>query len=319
LAGSKGGRALAYLVAVVVTILWSSSYVLIKTGLQEVPPLYFATLRYLLAFGVLAVASLIRPRHGQVDSGGPATPKRALLLAGICGYTIAQGFQYVGLYFLPALSTAFILTFSPIFVLVIGVVFLGEGAGRAGLGGLLVALTGAFVFFYGRLTLAGDLFGVLITVVSGVGWAAYVILARGLQSRRRMDTLWLTTATMGVGAAGLVLLTLLEGTYSPLSLQNTVFVIWLATANTAVAFFLWNWALTSIPAYHLTVLQNIMLVEIAAFSFVFLGEALTPLMVAGMALVLVGVILVQLRASPSLSRRDNSTAMAERKANPGAS
>ena len=47
-----------YLVAVVVTLLWSSSYVLIKQGLTEIPPLYFATLRYLLAFGVLALATL---------------------------------------------------------------------------------------------------------------------------------------------------------------------------------------------------------------------------------------------------------------------
>ena len=303
MSGSLGGRALPYLVAVIVTILWSSSYVLIKQGLTEIPPLYFATLRYLLAFGVLSLATLLLPRRREVATVPARMPRRTLLLAGICGYTIAQGFQYVGLFFLPAVSTAFILTFNPIFVLVIGVALMGEAAGRKELGGLIVALGGAFVFFYGRLALQGDWLGISITIVSGIGWAAYVILVRALQKERRTDSLRLTTVTMGIGAAGLVLLTLLTGEHSAISLQNIASIVWLATVNTALAFYLWNWALSSIPAYHLTVLQNVMLVEIALFSFAFLSEPLTSLMILGMALVLVGVIIVQLRAVPLFSRR----------------
>ena len=117
-----------------------------------------------------------------------------------------------------------------------------------------------------------------------------------------MDSLRLTSVTMGIGVAGLVLLSLLSGSYSPLSLKDLAFIVWLATANTALAFFLWNWALASIPAYHLTVLQNVMLVEIAFFSLAFLGEILTSLMIVGMALVLVGVAVVQLGGRPRLRR-----------------
>jgi len=53
------------------------------------------------------------------------------------------------------------------------------------------------------------------------------------------------------------------------------------------------------------VFQDLMLVEIAIFAFVFLQETITPLMVGGIALVLVGVLIVQLRArggSPRLAR-----------------
>jgi drug/metabolite transporter (DMT)-like permease len=302
LANSSARRAAPYIVAVFVTILWSSSYVIIKWGLEEIPPLYFATLRYLLAFGVLVLVDLLLPRRSTSASASIGASRRTLLLAGVCGYTIAQGFQYVGLFYLPAVSTAFILTFNPIFVLVIGVAFLREGAGRRELGGLLIAVAGAFVFFYGRLSLQGEWAGALITIVSGVGWAGYVIFVRALQRERRMDSLRLTSVTMGIGVAGLVLLSLLSGSYSPLSLKDLAFIVWLATANTALAFFLWNWALASIPAYHLTVLQNVMLVEIAFFSLAFLGEILTSLMIVGMALVLVGVAVVQLGGRPRLRR-----------------
>lgn len=310
MANPRDGRALPYAVAVVVTLLWSSSFVFIKWGLEEVPPLYFATLRYLLAFMVLAIADILFRRRRPAAGAYNKTPGRTLLLAGICGYTIAQGFEYVGLFFLPAVSTAFILAFNPILVLIIGLAFAGEGAGRRELLGLLVALGGAFMFFYGRVALQGEWLGILITAVSGVGWAAYVILVRSIHRAQSMDSLRLTTVTMGIGVVGMVLLTVATGEYSTLNFQNLVYVVWLATANTALAFFLWNWTLTEIPAYHLTVLQNVMLVEIAIFSFFFLGEALTPLMLVGMTLVLLGVILVQLRGSRLIARTNSSNASA---------
>jgi hypothetical protein len=65
---------------------------------------------------------------------------------------------------------------------------------------------------------------------------------------------------------------------------------------------MWNWALASIPAYDLTMLQNIMLIEIALFSLAFLQESLTLLMVTGMALVLLGVFMVQVRGSAFRTR-----------------
>ena len=92
------------------------------------------------------------------------------------------------------------------------------------------------------------------------------------------------------------MLSLLSGQYAALTSNGVVIIVWLATANTALAFFLWNWALKAIPAYELTVLQNVMLVEIALFAFVFLQETITPVMILGMGLVLGGVFVVQAKA-----------------------
>ena len=299
MAGQPRARLLPYAVAVAVTLLWSSSYVLIKWGLQDLPPVYFATLRYLLAFAVLALADVMLRKRGRGVQSRSPLPVRKLIVAGVFGYTVAQGFQYVGLFFLPAITTSLILTFNPIFVLILGVAMIGERAGRKELGGLAIALVGALVFFYSRVAWQGEWLGLAFTVSSGAGWAVYVILIRGLHIDGRLDSLRLTSVTMGVGAAGMVALTALTGEYAPLNLEGIAIVLWLATANTALAFFLWNWSLASIPPYHLTVLQNVMLVEIALFSLAFLGEVVTPLMVAGMGLVLVGVVIVQLRSFPS--------------------
>ena len=303
--------ALPYLAALVVTILWSSSYVLIKWGLSDIPPLYFATLRYALAFVVLvAVEATVGRRESK---GSPLNTRQIglVVLAGVAGYTVAQGFQFVGLYYLPAVTTSFLLNFTPFVVLALGIGILGEGASSVQLGGLALALAGAWAFFSAKVAWSGQWLGVFVVVISGVGWATYLIAVRLLHRSGYIGSLRLTTVTMGIGVAGMALLTALAGEYAPLTTDGILTIIWLATANTSLAFFLWNWALRTIPAYELTVLQNIMLVEIAVFAFVFLQETITPLMVVGMTLVLAGVFVVQWQAKGRGPGTDQPSAAAE--------
>lgn len=289
-------RGLGYAAAVVTTILWSSSYVLIKWGLSDIPPLYFATLRYVLAFFILLVLDLAfgRRRTGSARIGRKQLG--LLVVAGLAGYTVAQGLQYVGLYYLPAVATSFLLNFTPFFVLILGAVALDEGASWPQLGGLVLAVIGAWAFFSEQAAWGGQVFGVAVVLVSGLGWGVYVVTVRVLHKSARIGSLHLTTVTMGIGACGMVVMTILSGQYAPLNSDGVLTVVWLATANTALAFFMWNWSLKAIPAYELTVLQDLMLVEIAAFAFVFLQETITPLMIGGMALILAGIFVVQVRA-----------------------
>lgn len=291
--------AMPYVAAILVTILWSSSFVFIKWGLSDIPPLYFATLRYALAFVLLlGVEAVVGSRAVERRTVGR---RQSLLfvVAGLGGYTVAQGFEFVGLYYLPAVTTSFLLTLNPIFVLALGVGFLGEGASLLQLGGLGLVLAGAWAFFSDRVAWGGQWLGVAIVLASGIGWAVYVVAVRSLQRSGYPDSLRLTTVTMGIGVAGMAVLTLLSNQYAALTTNGILIIIWLATVNTALAFFMWNWALKAIPAYELTVLQNVMLVEIALFAFVFLQETITPVMVGGMALVLAGVFVVQARMKTS--------------------
>ena len=292
---SRVRLALPYAAAILVTVLWSSSYVLIKWGLSDIPPLYFATLRYALAFAVLVGVEATVGRRQPKESPVGRRQAGLLVIAGIAGYTIAQGLQFVGLYYLPAVTTSFLLNFNPFFVLVLSMIVLGEGTSLVQLGGLGLALAGVWAFFSERVAWGGSWFGVLVVVASGLGWAVYLVTVRLLGRSGHMGSLRLTTVTMGAGVAGMAVLTLLSGQYAPLTSGGVLIIVWLATANTALAFFMWNWALRAIPAYELTVLQNVMLVEIALFAFVFLQETITPLMIAGMALVLAGVFAVQAR------------------------
>ena len=71
-------------------------------------------------------------------------------------------------------------------------------------------------------------------------------------------------------------------------------ILW-AAATTALAFFIWNQAMARLEAFEISVLQNTMLIQIAVLAWLFLGERFTLAQVPAMALVFIGVLIVQLR------------------------
>jgi drug/metabolite transporter (DMT)-like permease len=242
---------------------------------------------------MLSIARVGVAKSGR-ESRTVANEKALLVAAGICGYTLGQGLQFVSLTYLPAVTNTFVLNFTPIFVLVLGILFLKEKVSRLQLLGLPVALLGAYVFFSERLVGAGQQIGILTVTVSGLSWAIYLIIVRKIQRVGSFGSLKLTTLTMGIGTAGLVLLAAVFDGPKPISLNDLLIILWLSIVNTALAFLLWNHALRSIRAYELSVIQNSMLVQVAVLAWIFLDEPVTYLMTLGMDLVIVGVVLVQL-------------------------
>lgn len=75
------------------------------------------------------------------------------------------------------------------------------------------------------------------------------------------------------------------------------------------AFALWNHVMKRLWAFNVSMLQNTMLIQIALLAYLFLNEQLTLLMLAGVALVLLGVTVVQVysprsgEAQPARQRR----------------
>jgi len=223
--------------------------------------------------------------------------KKSLLkvvFLGLSGYTVAQGLQCLGLFYLPAVSVTFILNFTPVVVLILGVVFLGVYPTRLQLGGMALVLLGAYLFF--RAPMSGyGLMGVLITLLSGIGWGAYLVASRLLFVRDEADILGLTAFSMASGTAVLVIVAVAIEGFPSVSFTSWGIILWLGVVNTALAFLLWNHALQRLEAFEISVLQNTMLVQIAILSWIFLGERLSVTKLIPMALVFVGALVVQLR------------------------
>ena len=283
-------RVRAILEALLVTFFWSSSYILTKFGLTDIQPLTLVGLRYLIASLVLLPIALNRGEHRRIS--GDAWWKLAVL--GFLGYTVAQGLQCVGLSYLPAVTVTLILNFTPLIVMVLNLLFTGEFPKRDQVAGMVLVLVGAVLFFSDKLG-GYTLTGVMITFISGLGWAGYMVAGKILFKEKRVSPLGNTAFAMGFGTAILSASAYLVEGLNPIPVSGWAIIVWLGVVNTAAAFFMWNHALETLDAFELSILQNTMLIQITILSMIFLGERLAPVKYLYMGLVFVGVYIVQTR------------------------
>ncbi len=291
----SASRPAAVAQALFVTFLWSTSWVLIKIGLEEMPPILFAGLRYGLATLVLLPWVVFSPaRRARVAALG-RSEWRTLCGLGIVLYALTQGAQFVALAAIPAATLSLVLSCTPVVVAVLSVPLLGERPTRLQVVGALLLLVGAALFLQEESpALEARTLGLVAAAVGLAANAGASFLGRHV-NRSRPDVFVVTTLSMAVGSglllgAGLVL----EGP-PRLEARSWAIIAWLAVVNTAFAFTLWNRTLRQLSATESSVVNNTMLIQIAVLAWIFLGETITPVQVVGLATAAAGVLLVQLR------------------------
>ena len=294
----KRNHTIAVLQAVLVTFLWSTSWVLIKFGLEGMPPFIFGGLRYTLAFLIMLPIFL---RSGQQKTLATLNRKQwgMLLLLGVVYYTVTQGTQFLGLQLLPAITFSFMLNFSAPLVALLSIPLLKELPTRVQWAGIGVFLIGVLVFFYPNFIPAGMAAGMLVGVISVLATSLGSILGRGVNRLAEIPPLTVTVVSMGFGGILLLLIGLFTEPLPVLGPQQWAIVLWLAGVNTAFAFTLWNRTLRTLSATESSMVNNTMLVQIALLAWLFLDEQLTPQKIWGMAFALVGTLLVNLRKRSS--------------------
>jgi drug/metabolite transporter (DMT)-like permease len=285
----------AVLQALLVTFLWSTSWVLIKIGLVDIPALSFAGLRYGIAF--LCLLPLLF--KGKAYRGLRNLPSRIwlqLVLLGILFYAITQGAQFVSLAYLPAVTISLLLSFTTIVVGLLSATMLSERPTWLQWAGIGLGIVGTLVYFYPMVIPRGEWIGMLAALV-GLGANAFSsILGRSLNRSVRLTALTVTVVSMGIG--GLILLTtgLVTQGLPHLSWRNWGIILWLAIVNSAFAFTLWNRTLQTLSAMESSIINNTMLFQIAILAWAFLGEELSIQTITGLLLAALGTLLVQLRA-----------------------
>ena len=276
------------------TFLWSTSVILIKIGLEDIPALTFAGLRYFLAFLVLLPFFLFTDRKKALRELG-RREWLSLVALGILYYTITQGTMFLALDYLPAVNVSLLLNGTAVVVAVLSIFLLHESPSRLQAVGMLIFFAGVAVFFFPFALPSGQRIGYLIAAIHLLATSLSSILGRFVNRQKRLDPVTVTTISMGIGASLLLGIGLAVEPAPKMDLNNWLIVIFLAVVNTAFAFTLWNKTLQTLSATESTVINNTMLFQIAILAWLFLGEALSGWQMAGMILAGVGTLIVQLR------------------------
>jgi drug/metabolite transporter (DMT)-like permease len=292
-------RTLALLQALFVTFLWSTSWIMIKRTLPEIPPLTFAGLRYSLAFLVLLPG--LRKYQTELRALSTSDWKRLIAL-GLVFYTLTQGGQFMTLNHLDAVPFSLLLNFTTVLVAVLGIFWLKEIPSRLQWFGTLVFLVGVFIFFSPTNKPSGGWLGFTLAGVTVLANAVAAILGRSVNRGGHISPLVVTATSMGTGALILLGIGLIVQGLPPLSPTTWAVVLWLAVVNTALAFFLWNKTLQVLTAVEATIINSTMLIQIAVLAWLFLGEELNLINVLGLALAATGVFIVNWKPD----RRDHT-------------
>ncbi|MFW9978568.1 MAG: DMT family transporter [Candidatus Thorarchaeota archaeon] len=282
------------LIALFVTVLWASSWVIIKFGLEEIPPLTFAGFRYTIAAGILMAVLM-----GKQDSRSSIRRLTRRDIGVLAGYgtvfvAVTQGAQFVGLDLLDAIAVSLLLNLTPLLVLVIGIIVLKEIPTAKQIGLILIGIGGVLIYFYPMEFESLQLIGILVVLGGVVANAFSSIIGRSINRRRELPPIIVTGISMLIGSLLLLVAGLMvEGvqTIGPLSM---VYILWLSIVNTAFAFTLWNKAMQTLRAIDISIINGTMFPQIVLLSVVFLGEMPDIIDWIGLALIGTSVVAVQI-------------------------
>ncbi len=286
----KPSRLVALGEALVVNVIWASTFVLIKIGLNDLGPLTLGGLRYFVGF-LLLLPLMARNDAVTPRAWSPRVWVR-LALIGMSAYALGNGALFWGLQFMPATTGSFLLSLTPLPVLFLGIFWLKEIPTRLQIAGMLVAVIGSLVFFSPGMR-TGAPFAIGIVAFGLIGFALFGILGRQVARDRQVDTLSLTALPLAFGGGSLLLIALLVEGLPRFSTVALVVVLWLAIINTAFAYVLYNHSLQVLTAFEMNVLMNLAPLITAMLAWLFLNERLAPIQFAGIVIVIVGVALVQ--------------------------
>ena len=289
----KPSYSLAIAEAITVNLIWSSSFIIVKIIIKDLGPLTISGLRYLIG------ALILLPFMLREKEQSPLTLKTwgLLLLLGLSAYAIGNGAMFWSLKYLPATTVSFLMGTLTITTLIVGIFLLKEIPTKIQVIGILITLLGTTLFFANGIQ-AGESLGIIIFGIGVIGFTTFGVLGRKIASAGKVGTLRLTTIPLALGG-GITLIAafLLEGLPSaPPTIWGLILI--LALVNTAIGYFLYNHALQSLNAFQMNIALNLTPIWTAIFGYFLLNEQLDTLQILGIATMIAGVMLVQMKNRP---------------------
>ena len=273
--------------------LWASAFVGIRYGLHGYHPGSLALLRYLVA----SFCSLLILFY-QKGITRPNLLKKDFILIALSGglgigiYNIALNF---GEMTLSAAIASFTIAQAPVLATILAVCFLGERLKPVGIIGILISMMGVGLIAYSRINMSGShatgvgLFYIFVAVACS---ASYSVLQKPVLNR--LHPLQAVCYAIWVGTTILLI-------YLPQLIQDiqtaplgaTLIAIYMGIFPAALAYFLWGYLLAQDSIARQAAMLYFLPLITMFFGWIFLGEVMPMLAVAGGFVALVGAFLVR--------------------------
>lgn len=275
--------------------IWGSTWLFIKLGLSDLPPVSFAAIRFVIATTILA--AIIAGRRLSL----PHRTKDWALLAGtgVLAFSINYGLIFWGEQYITSGLAALLQATIPAFGLVIAHLHLpAERMTPLKLIGVILGIAGVGVIFSNQLTFAGTkaLAGSVALVLSSicVAYSNVLVKAYGM----KLEPTVIAGVQMFFGLIPLTIVGYLsEG--SPLNFHWTRLAVlslfYLAIVGSVVAFILYYWLVRRIDVTKSMLIALVTPVTAVLLGMLVLGEEMNWRTLAGGALIMSGIALLVIR------------------------
>jgi drug/metabolite transporter (DMT)-like permease len=283
-------RSLVWSLYAMNVLIWSSTWVAIKIGIEDVPPLLSAGIRFALAGAGLLVLAKALGRSLRTDA----------VLAGILAllpFAGAYGLIYWGEQYVPSGLAAVLFGVMPLYSATIASVALADEPLRARLvAGIAVAIAGLAIAFGESLALGDAEWALLAATACAVAPLCAAIGNVSIKRRgKTLDPIVLNAwAMLGGGALLLVSSAPLEdwgqAAWTAKSLGS---IAYLAAIGSAVPFVTLTILLRELPAVTVSYITLLLPFGALAFGAAVYGETVTIAAVGGALLVAGGLLIAQ--------------------------
>ena len=276
-----------WLLFLLVVLIWSSNWSVMKSGLSYVEPLTFVFHRFLISSlsllpAIILLGKKIPKKHGDIA--------KLLLLGVINAFGILL--TNIGLVGEKSGLSAIVTYTQPLFVFCMAVPFLKEKARISKIVGILTGFLGVTaISARGENLLSGLTSSILFLLTGAFLWAVSIVYYKKFLSH--MEPIITNVFQMSFGTVLLGLIGISSGNlYFPASTDYLLMVLYASIGGSAIAFTIWIQLLREEEATVLS--SSSLIVPMAAlfFGWLLLGEIVEPQSIVGAFLIMLGVYLV---------------------------
>ena len=284
---------LAFLLAFV-SLVWAGSFVAVKITVEEISPVDLGFLRFLVATPFMILILLLSKRKIQLSLKKIFN----LSILGLTGVTLLYVFQFIGIEYTTASTSAVLINTNVVFIVIISAALLKENFSLKKLVGITLSFLGVIIVVFAQMTNERIVFsnifliGCLLIVLSALCWAIYSIVGKSLLDE--YDPFTVTTYAFVLGTIFFLPLVLpdITNVIQTISVNGWMVILYLALICSVFGYVAWYYALSKSEAGKAAVFLNLIPLFTIVISF-FTGEKPTLLFLIGAILIIYGVYLTQ--------------------------
>lgn len=292
------------LVWIVLCLIWGSTWIFIKFGLNDLPPITFASARFVLSVSILIPVIYFQ----ELPWPNTAREWRLIALTGFLQFSINYSAVFWAEQYITSGLAAVLQSMITVFGLVLAWIFLpAERITPLKISAVAIGIIGVAVIFADQLRVESALaFVASVAIVIGAyaaAQASILIKAKGTD----LHPASLLCAQMICGLPAILIYAFvqegdpLEHTWS---LSAILSVLYLSLFGTIAAFWLYYWLLVRIESTKAMMISLVTPLLAVVIGNIVLGETLPPQTVVGGALILAAIGVIVFRPKRRVSTAD---------------